>query len=36
MTREEFERLLEEEGEQRQSIEWTDKRSLAELVRVRE
>lgn len=35
MSREEFERLLDEEGEKRRSLEWRKRRSLADIVRVR-
>lgn len=36
MSREDFEKLLDEEGEKRRSLEWRSKRSLADVVRVRE
>jgi hypothetical protein len=35
MTKEEFERLLEEEGDGH-SLEWRDRRSLADVVEVEE
>jgi hypothetical protein len=35
MSREDFEKLLDEEGEKRRSLEWRKRRSLADVVKVR-